>query len=578
MPNWLDIFKRASKETVEEIPKLTGRTIRDVDAIEPVFKQITGQVAEEIPQVVKTTDTSLLDILKRNKGKIGAGIGAAGLTTYLANLPEEPPIPMRSNKDAAEVAPPAPPVVKKEEQTTPEAKVATKAVTKEISKASVPSDKETVSEKVQDVKEDLSKVLQFGDESVASLDKLKEVQDQANTIRTMALMGPAFEKLGAGVSGAISGGTYIPKTDGDAFYKQLGSSADQLLTDYKNQLEMEKQDPNSSYTQGLKDFIKKTYGYDIKGTVSGKDLQDSVMKPLEKQWEQKLLDDRTRELKEMQLAQQAELSRQNAAERSLRREEMGQYRAKMLDDRQVRHYENRIDRFRKSLEKAGGTTGTQVRNRIISADAIFNTAGVSADLTEEQAKKLPDKNLDKLSRLMVTELAIETNRLLTAAGVPAQGTLAKLVPSNIAMDATKLQDYVTSELNPAEQAQFVKEILKLAARVKTTSKETNRKMVQKLVAGAKDLRDVDPDSFDAIMDEYQISPDDLAKMRVIKEDTTTEEPTQESVKPKARTAQSKTEAPAEKPKTVVRKGYNAKTNQTQLIYSDGTKEIVEGRK
>lgn len=31
-------------------------------------------------------------------------------------------------------------------------------------------------------------------------------------------------------------------------------------------------------------------------------------------------------------------------------------------------------------------------------------------------------------------------------------------------------------------------------------------------------------------------------------------------------------------KTVVRKGYNPKTNQTQLIYSDGSKEIVEGKK
>ena len=30
-------------------------------------------------------------------------------------------------------------------------------------------------------------------------------------------------------------------------------------------------------------------------------------------------------------------------------------------------------------------------------------------------------------------------------------------------------------------------------------------------------------------------------------------------------------------KTVVKKGYNSKTNQTQLIYSDGTKEIVNGK-
>ena len=31
-------------------------------------------------------------------------------------------------------------------------------------------------------------------------------------------------------------------------------------------------------------------------------------------------------------------------------------------------------------------------------------------------------------------------------------------------------------------------------------------------------------------------------------------------------------------KTVVKKGYNPKTNQTQLIYSDGSKEIVDGKR
>ena len=31
-------------------------------------------------------------------------------------------------------------------------------------------------------------------------------------------------------------------------------------------------------------------------------------------------------------------------------------------------------------------------------------------------------------------------------------------------------------------------------------------------------------------------------------------------------------------KTVVKKGYNAKTNQTILIYSDGTQEVLDGRR
>lgn len=47
--------------------------------------------------------------------------------------------------------------------------------------------------------------------------------------------------------------------------------------------------------------------------------------------------------------------------------------------------------------------------------------------------------------------------------------------------------------------------------------------------------------------------------------------------------QAKTPASAEMPnkaapsRTIVKKGYNSKTNQTQFVYSDGSKEIVEGR-
>jgi len=38
------------------------------------------------------------------------------------------------------------------------------------------------------------------------------------------------------------------------------------------------------------------------------------------------------------------------------------------------------------------------------------------------------------------------------------------------------------------------------------------------------------------------------------------------------------QSPTEQGKTVARKGFNSKTNKTQLIYSDGTKEIVDGKR
>ena len=49
---------------------------------------------------------------------------------------------------------------------------------------------------------------------------------------------------------------------------------------------------------------------------------------------------------------------------------------------------------------------------------------------------------------------------------------------------------------------------------------------------------------------------------------------------KEKGTKSDTKKPEEKKgeKTIVKKGYNSKTNQTQFIYSDGTKEIVDGKK
>lgn len=528
-------------------------------------EQLNLNIEEVLKNGTPEQKRGVLNYLKNNPGKsslIGTGLVGAGLVGYGLMSGDEPPIPLKT-KAQSSLPPDDLDSVKHNEskKETPEAETGTKVVKQAIS-TSVSKPQETKDETVQEkITETIEpKVLEFGQGSVASLENLKNAQEQANQLKTLGLLGPAFENLGAGISGAISGGTYIPKPTGTEFYKNLGAMGDQVLTDYKAQIEIEKHDPNSSYTKGLKDFIKKTYGYEIKGDISAKDLQDSVMKPLEKQWEQKLLDERTRDLKELQLKQMAESARERAADRALTREQQQMRLQELIASRKDIASQREFSQLYNNITKAGGTAGNTTRQRINSADAIFATVGVDPDITEKEVDKLPMGQLNNLARTLVYELGLETNRML-ASGTPAASTLEKLVPKNIMMDVTKLQDYVTNEMNPAEQGAFVKQMIKIASRVKKTSKEQNMKFVKQFIAPTKRLKERDPETYYALTREHGLSDAEVDALHQGESSTH---------KPKAKMLENNS-------KTVIKKGYNSKTNQTQFIYSDGSKEIVEGR-
>ena len=524
------------------------------------------QLSMDIPD---SSRTPLWDMIKNNpKASTALGVGALGAGAYALSGHDENPIPLKTKAQMVS------PEEKKVE--TPEAVVAPKAMEKatEVA-ASKPeeesSEDETVEEKTEEVKAP-GRTLDFGTGSVSSMENLQAVQDKANNIRMMSGIMQGVEQIGSGLSAIGSGGRSQTKVDSKDFFANMNKQADQLMVDYKAKIDMEKKDPNSSYTQGLKDFIKKTYGYEIKGDISGADLEGSVMKPLEKQWEQQLLDKRQRELKAMQLEQLKEQGLQRKATTDLAREAQQQRHEENMGLRKDIVGQREFASLKTNLQKAGGTAGNAIRNRIVASDAIFATVGQDHNITEKEIQAIPSSELNKLSRVLVTELGLETNRMLTA-GTPAQSTLDKLIPKNIQMDATKLQDYVTNKLNPAQQAEFVRAMLKVAARVRKTSSEQNTALVKQLVAGTKHLYDRAPDQYEALMTEHGISPEDLDTLLARKD----------KVLPQARKKELE-DIMANKPleskiqKKIVKKGYNASTNQTQLIYDDGTKEIVEGRK
>lgn len=125
-----------------------------------------------------------------------------------------------------------------------------------------------------------NKVIDAGDsKTVSSVDNLKKLQDEAKSGRAMNDAAQGFSMIG---------GAFASKDVRDDIGKLLDTKRAELdkpTKDFEQQIALEKKDPNSPYSKGLKDYIKKSFGYEIKGDLSADDLKDTFLKPLLVQYE-----------------------------------------------------------------------------------------------------------------------------------------------------------------------------------------------------------------------------------------------------------------------------------------------------
>lgn len=464
---------------------------------------------EQIQEAINSGDPSrlqtMLDYINGNKGKIGAAVGGAGAIGYgMSQMGDQPQLP------------PQVPVVKPQDNKkieTQEAVVAPEAVKSAVSKASSKPKEESeksqsVSQKVDEVKQPGNSI-DFGTGSIASQENLQAVQDKANQTRMMAGIMPGIEKINSGLSAIGSGGKYIPTTDSKEFYMNLGKQADQGMVDYKSKIEMEKLDPNSGYSKGLKDMAKKLYNVDIQGNVSAKDLQDGPLKLLEKQYEQQMLDSRQRDLKEMQVNMMRENSKDRTATLAVTREGINQRHEEVMDERKSKHF----DQWKKNVLNSNPSL-SQARNAVIGANKMFASFGFdpNVEYTPEMVDKMDSTSLKRLSEAnptLVNEAAIELNNILSRAGTPAQTTLQKLVPSNIKMDAAKWGEWLTSQPQGAGQQQFLKQYLKIAANAAQGSKSYIKDQMKHAASGSSKIRAIAPEDYDMFLAESGLTPEDV---------------------------------------------------------------------
>lgn len=119
-----------------------------------------------------------------------------------------------------------------------------------------------------------------------------------------------------------------------------------------------------------------------------------------------------------------------------------------------------------------------------------------------------DRNLDSRE---TEELAIGLQSLLSQ-GNPAAGQVAALVPKSAIGDSAKLKEWLFNEPRGTNQQAFIERIGHSIDRQKQISEEqVKRAQVQRLSAHGR-LKEIDPDTYGAILNSYGITPEDVQKL------------------------------------------------------------------
>lgn len=355
--------------------------------------------------------------------------------------------------------------------------------------------------------------LDFGQNNLSNKEGLQAAIDERNNRQMIANIGAAANTFSGGL--ARTG-----PVDNSAFDK-LSKQAEQSVTDYEKQVEFQKQDPNSSYSKGLKDYFKSKLGIEVRGDASAVDLE-KIMPFAVREYEAKEARAARKQEMDENRRQRAEDQREN---RELRKV-LGQQKADSSEETAEGRAKDKLTTNTRLIRKEimSGPSGKAYNNYLNADRAVKSIQQFMTDPT----------GYSDYGSLMLGLKALQ-----------GDDSVVREAEIRMGMNAASLQDKV---LNRIQQLRNGKALQK-----------GQREDILKAVSS---LSDITKGQFLQAASPQLKQADELGIPREQLIDTLLEQPSTRELQGKQ----------------VVKQGYNSKTNQTQLIYSDGTKEIVDGRR
>lgn len=353
---------------------------------------------------------------------------------------------------------------------------------------------------------------------VGSSDALKQAQAERMQQSYLQQMQEGAALMGAGIS----------KTDPsqalDAI-RQHKDRQDMPVKSYEEQIKDQANDPNSEVSKTMRDYLS-SKGFKVSDTSSASDMykvapylqKDSALtaaltKKIQELAVKKEIADQSNQTKIEEGDKNRQSKEKIAAESAKQRElttaaykERTEKQSGGMNDRKM---QTRFDKLRSDLKEGGKQPLQQQRQNLYRSQNLFLTNGVDPKISEKDIDKIPDAKLNKINKISVIENGLELNRLLTGSGVAAQNTLNKLIPNNINMSATQVQDFITNKLNPADQAQALKSYMKIAARVRDQAQKNVKDYSVQTLAGAGDILKYFPEQSKELLAEHELSDKDL---------------------------------------------------------------------
>lgn len=351
-----------------------------------------------------------------------------------------------------------------------------------------------------------------------TVEQLKDAQRKAADARMVAEFGRAGELIGSGISGA--------KPVAQEIFKEQIKGADKIVEDFEARGEKEKADPKSAISSQFREFVKR-FGVNVPASMSAEAAAKIMPYAYQKFAAKEAQTARAFEAQENRKLREAIARESSAARAAASQEKSDELLSKQRTDKAVQLASKIQNDYFKEYNKVSDAS------RIIEEN--LKSPSPQGDIATVYSFV---KILDPGS--VVREGEIQFSQ--AARGIPeaVKGSINKYLKGQILTESER------------------KNIAGLARSAGTRAKKVWETSAAPFIKQAKALG-IEEEAYNPLFGEQQASM---------------EAPAPEGAKP----ASVSTGSAPKAVKTVVRKGYNSKTNQTQFVYSDGSKEIVEGKK
>ena len=337
----------------------------------------------------------------------------------------------------------------------------------------------------------------------AELDKsLSNQFKAAQEARANAQDTAMWSKIGAQLGGAIGKQSKGVVEGGMNLADMIAKRGDRPMEQLQQQMDFQKQDPSSEYSQAARNFLKQKFNVDLPPGITAEQLSGTFMGPALKSFEA----DQGRQMAMNKLQSEhsfkdAEL-KQRLAENHLKLEEAIRNHKDTADIRRQQQeimkmqYDNKKDendikreeKLDKDAHNRLDKLGKLVTAEVSSSRSAFGRAANnvrSADAALNLADQYKGHENDMDSR-QIAEFARSLDGLLSS-GQPTVSGLEKLIPKTLTGKARSFEEFLTNEPKGAKQAAFIQRAKETIEREKALAQKQISTTQGKLFAPYRDL-------------------------------------------------------------------------------------------